>query len=499
MSPISKTLTSKIKKTKVILPDNPNYFKWIVYLLMSLTILRLAIAPFTGLDGGPAYYAMWSTHWQLSYFDHPGMTAWLMRISTNLLGWNAFAIKLPAILMYLAISVMLYRSIKIWGGNNRGAFYAVGLFNFIPWIASSFGIKAGNPDVPFLLCYICAFYYFSKLYKTGESKNWWWLALWTGLGLLSKYKMVFVYVALFMAMLIFPKLKKQWKAWQLYVAAAIAFLGMVPAIIWNVQNEFASFQYHLVQRQSGFGFRPMQYLDFLGNQILIMGIFAPLLLFKNSFDNRKTEVGKVCLIFAAPALVVFSIAALFFSEPMQNWWASVYLILLVAYGVQRKFGQYDKFVLAITALVSILGTTYYIYPFAVRAKETSSMLDHHLFDKAANHLQEIIKRREILGEEVYVATSRYRITAMINVYMPEQKIYSLDYRKGDQFQLWYPPQELKGKDIIYVLGGSKMNDKLENFIKADAIKLFDKQVYEYNSHFSRTFYFYDVKNFQGIK
>lgn len=476
-----------------------SYLKKTIIVLTGLTIIRLILACFLGLDGGPAYYAMWSRKLELSYFDHPLMTALLIRISTEIFGWNSFAIKLPAILVYLATSIFMYKSIKLWGGKDKGAFYAVMFFNFIPWIASSFGIKAGNPDIPFLFCFMMTFYYFSKLYKTENSNNWYWIGLWTALGLLSKYKMVFVWPALFFCMIFLPKLKKQWKAPQLYISAIFALIGIVPTLIWNINNDFASFSYHLVQRQGHFGFKPMQLLNFLGNQIAIMGVFIPVLLFINAFKYKKTEVGKATLFFVAPAVIVFSCVNLFFGQSMQNWWASVYMILLVLYGVKRVLNRADKWILGFTIFISVVGTAFYAYPFGIKLKETTNFLDHHLFDKASEHLETIIKKREAKGETVYVGTPRYRTTAMLGVNIPNRKIYSMDYRKGDQFQIWYNPNELIGKNVIYVAGGSQVKQKPENLFNADKIVLIDTQKYTYNPAFSRTFYFYELKNYKGLK
>ena len=254
--------------------DMNKYFKATVVILGILTVVRLILAGFIGLDGGPAYYAMWSRHLELSYFDHPMMVAVMVRVSTFIFGWNNFAIKLPAILVYLATSIFMYKTIKLWGGKDEGAFYAVIFFNFIPWIAESFGIKAGNPDIPFLFCYMMVFYYFSKLYKTEKPNNWYFIGLWTALGLLSKYKMVFVYPALLLCMIFLPKLKSQWKKPQLYISGVFALIGIVPTVIWNINNDFASFSYHLVERQGHFGFKPMQLLNFLGIQIAIMGVYS---------------------------------------------------------------------------------------------------------------------------------------------------------------------------------------------------------------------------------
>ena len=87
--------------------EKTNYFKRTVLIIGILTIIRLVLACFLGLDGGPAYYAMWSRHLELSYFDHPAMTALLIRLSTSIFGWNSFGIKLPGILLYLGSTIFM--------------------------------------------------------------------------------------------------------------------------------------------------------------------------------------------------------------------------------------------------------------------------------------------------------------------------------------------------------------------------------------------------------
>ena len=222
------------------------YQKRTFLLLACLTIIRLFISIFIDPDGAPAYYAMWSKHLQLSYFDHPSITAILIKISTSIFGWNSFGIKFPGIIMFTVISIFIYKSIILLSKNYKGAFWAILLFNFTPWIASSFGIKGANPDIPFILFYIMSFYYFIKLYKTDNPKYWYIISFLTILGINSKYKMVFIYPSIIIASLLIPKLKHHWKTKHLYIAGFTSLLGLITILIWNLNNNFASFSYHLI-------------------------------------------------------------------------------------------------------------------------------------------------------------------------------------------------------------------------------------------------------------
>ena len=58
--------------------------------------------------------------------------------------------------------------------------------------------------------------------------------------------------------------------------------------------------------------------------------------------------------------------------------------------------------------------------------------------------------------------------------------------------MWHNPRELLGKDIIYITGGSQAKQTPEKLFNAKNITLIDKQTYEYNPWFKRTFYFYEI-------
>jgi hypothetical protein len=451
----------------------------------------MALAAVLGLDGAPAYYAMWARHLQLSYYDHPALLALSIRASAEVFGWNTFAVKLPAILLYALSSLVMWKCVRAWKGEERGAFYAVAFFNFMPWIASSFGIKAVNPDVPFVFLWLLAFYCFSRLYESGNGR--WWLALGViaAIGFNAKYKMILLYPALLACMFVLPKMRAQWRSPWLYIGAIIGLLGVAPPLIWNMENGFASFSYHLVERQESLGFRPIALLNFIGNQILIMGIFAPIMLARNAWKERSSEVGRATISFAAPFIIIFSAVTLFFSGAMQNWWAAVWCVFLILYGARAKIAKWSRRALVFTATASVIGTAFYAYPFGVRLRDSSGFLDFHSWDKAAEYLQARWSYEP-------VGTPRYRATGMLSFYLPNREIYSLDWRKRDQFQLWNPPSELVGKDVILVFGGKDAKSGPGMF-DAARIELLETKTFDYNPWFSRTFHYYKLHGYRGVK
>src|SRR5262245_29966213 len=71
-----------------------------------------------------AYYWMWGQHPALSYYDHPPLNAWLLGLSGAAFGWNAFALRLPVLLSFVAdIYALWLLSRRIGGAEWQSTFW----------------------------------------------------------------------------------------------------------------------------------------------------------------------------------------------------------------------------------------------------------------------------------------------------------------------------------------------------------------------------------------
>ncbi len=73
-----------------------------------ITLFRLLYAVILPLAPQEAYYWNYSRHPALSYFDHPPMAAYFIKLTT-LLGTSAFSIHLAAILLSVMLTIAIYR------------------------------------------------------------------------------------------------------------------------------------------------------------------------------------------------------------------------------------------------------------------------------------------------------------------------------------------------------------------------------------------------------
>src|SRR5262245_15573697 len=78
-----------------------------VAIVVGLTILRGIFITTIELRVDEAYYWTWSKEDVISYLDHPPMIAWLIRLSTSVLGDTNFGVRFPGLLAMSLTQVLL--------------------------------------------------------------------------------------------------------------------------------------------------------------------------------------------------------------------------------------------------------------------------------------------------------------------------------------------------------------------------------------------------------
>jgi 4-amino-4-deoxy-L-arabinose transferase-like glycosyltransferase len=220
-----------------------------------------------------AYYWLWSRHLDLSYYDHPPLIAYLIKLFT-LFKTSECTVRLAAVFCMGIATLYTYLLAKrIF--DDKTALYAVLMLLSLP--ATNMGFTIVTPDAPLMLFWAVSMYY-TYLALTEESIRYHVLAgISMGLLLLSKYTSVLFLGSLFLFLLFnMPKKLLDLKAW---FAVAIAVIIFLPVIWWNYQHDWLSFafQYHH-GTSDAFRLRFDTFLAFLGGQFVVLGIlFFPLL------------------------------------------------------------------------------------------------------------------------------------------------------------------------------------------------------------------------------
>jgi dolichol-phosphate mannosyltransferase len=78
-------------------------------IFLSIIFLRIIFALGIGYVDDDAYHWTWTRNLDWSYFDHPGMIAWLEWISMGLFGDNRFGICLSSFLCFISVVYLMYQ------------------------------------------------------------------------------------------------------------------------------------------------------------------------------------------------------------------------------------------------------------------------------------------------------------------------------------------------------------------------------------------------------
>ena len=317
-------------------------------------IVRILIAAFTGLGIGESYYARGAVDLQLSYFDQPPLFFWLSYLTTQMLGFNQLAIRLPAIVLFFGTSLLLYFTTKqIY--NEWAGFYAVLIMN----IAFVFTIPIGTwfqPDAPLIFFWMLCVWAVTKLFfrKIPYNKNdihafLWWILIGISIGLasLSKYHSIFLIFGIFM-FVITNRQNRHWlKHPGPYIAILIVLLLLLPVFIWNSRNNWVSFNFQ--GSRAGFhnGFR--LHFDWLARSIIGQSIWLiPWIWFwlmqqlyrttRQAFHSTKQSF---FFWMSVTPIVFFTIITLWANTLFHfHWQAPGYMILFIPLG--NRFYEKSK-------------------------------------------------------------------------------------------------------------------------------------------------------------
>ncbi|KPK49203.1 MAG: hypothetical protein AMS22_14010, partial [Thiotrichales bacterium SG8_50] len=215
--------------------------RWILVLLVAFVVGNVFGLVLFPPHTDEAYYWMLSERLGLSYFDHPPLVPWMIRVFTSVFGNAEWAVRLPAVAAWSTAAWVVFRLSTELADSRKAGWIALMVFASLPIYQAGFHIV--GPDSGLMLFSALAYYFATRAVNESSTRLWLVAGVMTGLGMLSKYNMVLVPAAIFIALLLNPgargELKKPWP----WAAGVVALLCFSPVVIWNYQNEWASFAF----------------------------------------------------------------------------------------------------------------------------------------------------------------------------------------------------------------------------------------------------------------
>lgn len=292
--------------------------------LVALFAVRLAVAGLAGLTDDEAYYRLWSLKLQAGYYDHAPMVAWAIRAGRDLVGDTALGLRLFAPLATFVGSLLLWRAVALLDGRVV-ATRAVIFFNAAILIGA--GSVLMTPDTPSVFFWGATLWALAELVASRDPRWWLVVGVTAGLGLFSKYSVLFLGVGLLLWLVGTARARVWFRSWQLWAGGAIALLLFAPVVAWNAEHEWISFAKQF-GRTVPQGMRPEKLLELLGVQWLLIGLpLAPFVVWGGVRAARAWRRGDEAAILPLATSLPFLAYLLFHSlhgGVEGNWPAPLY-------------------------------------------------------------------------------------------------------------------------------------------------------------------------------
>lgn len=377
--------------------------------------------------GDEAYYWAWSRHLDLSYFDHPPMIAWLLRLATTGAA-SEFAVRLVPLTCFTATAWLIWRLAKDVAGA-RAAIVSLLIFALMP--ATHIGAFAAVPDAPLMLFWTAALHTGHRMLQDKRLRWPLLTGLGIGLALLSKYTAVLFPAQLLLFLAVWRRdMLAQGRNW---LAAPIALAVFLPVLIWNAEHDWVSlaFQYRH-GADEGQGINWSQWLGFVGGTF---AVFSPILLTVAliaavralTMDSESRRYLAVAFLFP---LVFFAWKALFRKVEL-NWVAIAFpaaTILAGAYLTEQKLTR----TATLGLLVALLLTTVVMFPLAFGLPAKLNPFNRFYANRAAVEAVLTLRRD---GEALLA--DHYTTASLLSFYAPDHPAVSIPTSsRPSQYDIW---------------------------------------------------------------
>ncbi|PWT73601.1 MAG: hypothetical protein C5B59_13065 [Bacteroidetes bacterium] len=424
----------------------------ILFSIGFIVLVRLISIGAFGLMPQDAYYQFYGEHLALSYFDHPPMIAYILRIFTSLLGRFSFVIKFADSLV-TAFSFYFFWRLSDRFLDAEDAKKSVLLF--LSTLMFTILSLVSTPDVPLVLFWIISLINLHSALFLEKKLCWLSAGLFMGLAFDSKYTAVLLPGGLGLFLLISNKFRSYLYSKHFFGMLTVFLITISPVIIWNVQHDFASLRFQSQSRMQSIertNFDIFNFLGFIGHQaaVLIPILFFVLIYFlareSGKFLQRKlsfTQENIFLLSFFIPGFAVFFLLSFFYWVKL-NWTMPAYITGII--WVSRFFNQRQLiWQVLLSFLIHIaLAIEIFFYPFHVDSDDTWIGWKE-LSDQVR------IRQQQNPGSFVFSADD-YKTSAMLHYYLNEP-VYSQNIIGKPALQFDYVGTDLKsltGKNALFI-------------------------------------------------
>ena len=424
----------------------------IAYFIALKVWFDVSVAPM----GDESYYWMWGQFPGLSYFDHPPFHAWMLGLTSKILGWNALSLRALTWVCLLGTGWIFWLWAKRLAPHDpQGWFWpSAALYLATP----VFFLMTTMVFHDYLMVFLCilAFHFFLDFvdgWEGGSSRvaSLYLGALFLGLATLTKYNAALLGFGFGVLVLLRPGLRGLLGNAHLYLAALLSIAIQTPVLVWNLTHAMASFGFHMGTRLTGSvsNLHYLHPLDFIANMAgLVLGPFLFIALFRmlkdrsgSIFEERARALGLAIFAVSTAAMLVLSLFLYVYF-----YWNIVGYLAVMAVAL-RYLGQRWLMRLHLgfgTVMAFILTANFALLPaaFAVGAQDSGTQANYGWEEVA-----EAVTALRATYPDSFLSATRYTYAAQLGFQLRETEILPLNSLK-DQYDFWLDEADYAGRDAI---------------------------------------------------
>lgn len=407
-------MQSKANKNSLVKSFGSIYF----YLLL-LFIINLIQAYFTPITDDEAYYWMYSKNLDWGFFDHPPMVGIIIKIGSFLFD-GILGVRVITTLLMSFTLFLIWRLIpKYYKENNNAPLLYFLLIMSIP-VFNMYGFIT-TPDVPLLFFSSLYLLVFQKFAQEQNILNAILVGVIAALLMYSKYHGGLV--ILFTLVANIHVLKKIY----FYLSGFIGIALFLPHILWQIDHEFVTFNYHLVQRSDN----QLQFkniLEYFLNVLIVLNPALLIFLIYKWFKKELLEIDKTNKWLFVGVICVFTITSL--KGHVEPHWVAINAIplLIILFKLTQKTSRNRKLLknIALFSFVLIICT---------RIAINLPLLKVQGINVYGNEYYSLIKSQSH-GEKVVFANS-YQRAALYSFYTGDSAFsYNCTSYRKNQYDIW---------------------------------------------------------------
>jgi len=474
-------------------------FRVTLGIVLAVTLARCVVLALSPLDLHPdeAQYWWWARTPGFGYFSKPPMIAWIIWLSTALLGNSEWAIRIASPVLHGATSLVVFAIARRVTDARQSALSALAYIT-IPGLSYSCGLI--STDVPLLFFWAVALYAFLR--GCDDARRRWPIVCGValGLGLESKYAMLYFLASAIAATFFAGKAHRFVFGPRGLVVLAIGLGLLAPNIAWNAMHAFPTLAHTRANADwvhARYSFR--QAAEFALGQF---GVFGPVLM--------AGLIGALCRMARAPArgedetsLASFGLTPLlliliqsFVARANANW-AATGLIAATPLAVGelvrwwRARALWASFALNVSAMVAL-----WIVLLSPGAADTMGIGNAFKREQGWRELgRQVARAASASAYNAIVADNRSIIAELLYYTRPRAtpiRMWARDLRIRDHFEMTLRLNSPASR-ILLAIEPQAAGRVLATF---DSAKLLARLEFPIGGHHSRVIDLYDARDYR---